>query len=120
MRRFASAVLAVEPSATEGPITILEAGRTVVRAFIEAGIWALLSIAILLWLVLRRIGDVLLTLIPLLLAGVVTLEIRALIGMPLNFANIIAFPLLLGIGVALKSTTSWLGGKGRRICCKPA
>ena len=102
MRRFARAVLAVEPAATEGPITILEAGRTVVHAFIEAGVWALLSIAILLWLVLRRIGDVLLTLIPLLLAGVVTLEICSLIGMPLNFANIIAFPLLLGVGVAFK------------------
>jgi hypothetical protein len=102
MRRFASAVLAVEPAATEGPITILEAGKTVVHAFIEAGIWALLSIAALLWLVLRRVGDVLLTLIPLLMAGVVTLEICALIGMPLNFANIIAFPLLLGVGVAFK------------------
>ena len=102
MRRFASAVLAVEPAATEGPIAIVEAGRTVVRAFIEAGLWALSSIAILLWLVLRRVGDVLLTLIPLLLAGVVTLELCALIGMPLNFANIIAFPLLLGVGVAFK------------------
>jgi len=102
MRHFASAVLAVEPSATEGPITILEAGKTVIRAFIEAGLWALLSIAILLWLVLRRIGDVLLTLVPLLMAGVVTLEICSLTGMPLNFANIIAFPLLLGVGVAFK------------------
>ena len=55
-------MLAVEPNATEGPISILEAGDTIVRAFIEAGLWALLSIAILLWLVLRRIGDVLLTL----------------------------------------------------------
>ena len=102
MRRFAAAVLAVEPDATEGPITILEAGRTVVRAFIEAGIWALLSITVLLWLVLRKIGDVLLTLIPLLVAGLVTLEICALTGMALNFANIIAFPLLLGVGVAFK------------------
>jgi hopanoid biosynthesis associated RND transporter like protein HpnN len=102
MHRFASAVLAVEPGATEGPITILEAGNTVIGAFIQAGIWALLSIAILLWIVLRRIGDVLLTLIPLLMAGIVTLEICSLIGMPLNFANIIAFPLLLGVGVAFK------------------
>jgi uncharacterized membrane protein len=56
----------------------------------------------LLWIVLRRIGDVLLTLIPLILAGVVTLQICVLIGMPLNFANIIALPLLLGVGVAFK------------------
>ena len=102
MRKFARAVLAVEPAAIEGPISVLEAGDTVVRAFIEAGIWAMLSIGLLLWIVLRRIGDVLLTLIPLLLAGVVTLQICVLIGMPLNFANIIALPLLLGVGVAFK------------------
>ena len=101
-RQFARAVLAVEPNATEGPISILEAGHTIVRAFIVAGLWALLSIGILLWLVLRRIGDVLLTLVPLILAGVVTLEICVLIGLPLNFANIIALPLLLGVGVAFK------------------
>ena len=51
---------------------------------------------------MRRFGDVLLTLVPLLLAGVVTLEICVLIDMPLNFANIIALPLLLGVGVAFK------------------
>jgi hopanoid biosynthesis associated RND transporter like protein HpnN len=102
MRRFARAVLAVEPTATDGPISVLEAGRTVVRAFAEAALWALLSIAVLLWIVLRRFGDVLLTLIPLVLAGVVTMQVCVLIGMPLNFANIIALPLLLGVGVAFK------------------
>jgi uncharacterized protein len=102
MRRFARAVLAVEPEATEGPISILQAGDLVVHAFIEAGLLALASIAVLLWLVLRRIGDVLLTLIPLALAGVVTLEVTVLVGLPLNFANIIALPLLLGVGVAFK------------------
>jgi predicted RND superfamily exporter protein len=55
-----------------------------------------------LWTTLRRITDVLLTLVPLLLAGVVSLEICVLIGLPLNFANIIALPVLLGIGVAFK------------------
>jgi predicted RND superfamily exporter protein len=45
---------------------------------------------------------VLLTLVPLLLAGVVTLELCVVLDMPLNFANIIALPLLLGIGVAFK------------------
>jgi predicted RND superfamily exporter protein len=102
LRNFARAVLAVEPTANGGPIAILKSGDTVVHAFIEAGVWAFLSIAILLWIVLRRFTDVLLTLIPLLLAGVVTLEICVLIGLKLNFANIIALPLLLGVGVAFK------------------
>jgi uncharacterized protein len=102
LRAFARAVQAVAPDATEGPISILEARRTVVTAFIVAGACALFSIAIILFITLHRISDVLLTLIPLLMAGVVTLEICVLIGMPLNFANIIALPLLLGVGVAFK------------------
>lgn len=102
MRQFARAVLAVEPNAVEGPISILHAGDTIVRAFIEAGLWALVSIAVLLWIILRRFGDVLLTLIPLLVAGVVTLEASVLVGLQLNFANILAIPLLLGVGVAFK------------------
>jgi len=102
LRQFARAVQAVEPNATGGPIAILESGRTVVRAFFQAGFWALGSIVILLWIVLRRLGDVLLTIIPLLMAGVVTMELMVLFGMKLNFANIIALPLLLGVGVAFK------------------
>ncbi len=102
LRSFARAVLAVYPDAVGGPISILKSGDTVVTAFIEAGAYALISIALILWIVLRRFGDVLLTLAPLLLAGLVTLEISVLIGMPLNFANIIALPLLLGVGVAFK------------------
>jgi hopanoid biosynthesis associated RND transporter like protein HpnN len=102
LRNFARAVLAIAPTASGGPIAILKSGDTVVHAFVAAGLWAFLSIAILLWIVLRRFVDVLLTLIPLLLAGVVTLEICVLIGLKLNFANIIALPLLLGVGVAFK------------------
>jgi hypothetical protein len=92
----------VAPDATEGPISILEARRAIVSAFIEAGACALISIGFLLWITLRRLGDVLLTLVPLLLACVVTLEICVIVDLPLNFANIIALPLLLGVGVAFK------------------
>ncbi len=102
LRTFAAAVQAVEPNAIGGPISILESGRTMIKSFFEAGFWALGSIAILLWIVLRRFGDVLLTLIPLILAGVVTMELMVILGMKLNFANIIALPLLLGLGVAFK------------------
>lgn len=102
MRAFARAALAVDPEATEGPITTLKAGDMMLSAFIEAGVSALVSIALLLWLVLRRFRDVLLTLVPLALAGVVTMEIMSLSGMSFNFANIIALPLLLGVGVAFK------------------
>jgi len=113
LRKFADAVLKVQPDAIGGPISILKSGDTIVWAFIQAGGWALLSISILLWIVLRRIGDVLLTLVPLVLAGVLTLEICVIIGLPMNFANIIALPLLLGIGVAFKIyyVTAWRAGQ---------
>jgi uncharacterized protein len=113
LRKFAGAVLAAEPNAIGGPVSILKSGETVVRAFIQAGITALIVIGLLLWLALRRITDVLLTLVPLLVAGAVTLEICVLIGLPLNFANIVALPLLLGVGVAFKIyyVTAWRSGR---------
>jgi hopanoid biosynthesis associated RND transporter like protein HpnN len=113
LRRFADAVLVAEPNAIGGPVSILKSGDTVVKAFVHAGIWALVVISLLLWLALRRVTDVLLTLVPLLVAGAVTLEICVLIGLPLNFANIVALPLLLGIGVAFKIyyVTAWRSGR---------
>jgi hopanoid biosynthesis associated RND transporter like protein HpnN len=113
LRRFASAVLAAEPTAIGGPVSILKSGDTVVRAFIHAGIYALVVISFLLWITLRRITDVAMTLVPLLVAGAVTLEICVLIKLPLNFANIVALPLLLGIGVAFKIyyVVAWRSGR---------
>lgn len=112
LRAFADAVLKAEPQAVGGPVSILKSGDTIVSAFIQAGCWALVVIALLLWATLRRITDVLLTLVPLLVAGAVTLEICVLIGLPLNFANIVALPLLLGVGVAFKIyyVTAWRAG----------
>ena len=113
LRRFANAVLAAEPTAIGGPVSILKSGDTVVAAFIHAGIYALLVIGLLLWITLRRLTDVALTLVPLLVAGAVTLEICVLIKLPLNFANIVALPLLLGVGVAFKIyyVTAWRSGR---------
>jgi hopanoid biosynthesis associated RND transporter like protein HpnN len=113
IRRFAQAVLRIEPTATGEAIETIEGAATIVRAFIEAMVLALISIAILLWIVLRRITDVLVTLIPLIVAGLVTLEICALTNFQLNYANIIALPVLLGVGVAFKIyyVTAWRRGE---------
>jgi uncharacterized protein len=113
LEKFATTLLKEEPSATGPAISYYESSKTVTHAFIEAGIIALASIAILLFIALRRLTDVLLTLVPLLLAGAVTLEVCVLTGMALNFANIIALPLLLGVGVAFKIyyTMAWRAGK---------
>jgi uncharacterized protein len=113
LRRFASAVLVAEPTAIGGPVSILKSGDTVVTAFVHAGIYALLVISVILFITLRRVTDVLMTLVPLLVAGAVTMEICVLIKLPLNFANIVALPLLLGIGVAFKIyyIVAWRSGR---------
>ena len=100
LRSFAAAVLTVAPNASGGAIGIQGAGRTIVQAFIQAGILSFLSITVILIIVLRRARDVILTLVPLFLTGLLSLGTCVAIGLELNFANIIALPLLFGIGVA--------------------
>jgi len=100
LKRFTAAVRKVAPEATGTPISIQESGNTIVGAFIEAASWAFLALAVMLLLVLRRLSDVLRTLAPLALASLLTLATCVVIGLPINFANIIALPLLFGIGVA--------------------
>ncbi len=100
MRQFADAMLAVAPDSSGPPIIISEAGKTVTQAFLEAGLFAFVAIFLILAVALRNAIDVALTLGPLLLAGVMSLQAAELLGVSLNFANIIALPLMFAVGVA--------------------
>jgi hopanoid biosynthesis associated RND transporter like protein HpnN len=113
LTRFCEAVLRVEPRAAGGPISVQGSAETIVHSFYQAAAWSLVSVALLLWLALHRITDVLRTLLPLLVSALVTLEICAGFHIALNFANIIALPLLLGVGVAFKIyyVVAWRGGQ---------
>jgi hypothetical protein len=112
LKRFVAAVRTIAPDATGTAVTIQESGRTISGAFVEAGVIAVAAITILLGLVLRRWREVLLVIAPLLLAAILTLATAIVIGLPLNYANIIALPLLLGIGVAfdIYFVMNWRGG----------
>jgi hopanoid biosynthesis associated RND transporter like protein HpnN len=100
LRKFVTAVRREAPNATGTPVAIQESAQIVIRAFAVAGCIATVAITLLLTIVLRKIHDVAAVLGPLLLAGLFTLATSVAIGLPLNFANIITLPLLLGIGVA--------------------
>ncbi len=100
LERFTKAVRAVAPHATGAPVETQEAARTVAQAFIKAGVLAFVLISLLLFAVLRSLRQVADTLAPVVLSGFLTLDTCVIIGQSLNFANIIAFPLLLGVGVA--------------------
>jgi hopanoid biosynthesis associated RND transporter like protein HpnN len=100
MARFADAMLAVAPESSGPPIIISEAGKTVTRAFLEAGLFAFVAVFLILAVALRNALDVALTLGPLVLAGIMSLQAAEMLGVSLNFANIIALPLMFGVGVA--------------------
>jgi len=111
--RFVDAVKKITPEITGTAVSLQESGATVWRAFQLAGVFALVSVTILLILVLRRIWDVLLVIAPLLFAALMTAETAILLGLSLNFANVIALPLLFGIGVAFSIyfVVNWRAGR---------
>ena len=117
LERFVAAVRELAPHATGAPISIQEAAHMIVGAFVEAGLLSFVAVAVLLVLVLRRAGDVILTMIPILLSGLLTLGSCVLVGQPLNFANIIALPLLFGLGVAFNIyfVRAWRAGEARLL-----
>ncbi len=114
LRKFVAAVRQIAPEATGMPVTIQESAKTVIGAFVTAGTIAVVAIALLLLAVLRRVEDVALVLGPLLLACLMTLATSVLLGMPLNYANIIALPLLIGVGVSFDVyfVMRWRAGAG--------
>jgi predicted RND superfamily exporter protein len=99
LRRFVSEVRSVTEHATGTPVISLESGEAVVRALRQAFAGAFVFICVLLFVVLRSALDEVLVLVPLLWGALLTGLGSVLLSVPFNFANIIALPLLLGIGV---------------------
>ncbi len=99
LRRFVRAVQKITPNATGVPVISLEAGEAVVDAFFHAFSLALIGVILTIWIMLRSAASTLLVLIPLLLAALLTGAGTVFMGLSFNFANIIALPLLLGIGI---------------------
>jgi hopanoid biosynthesis associated RND transporter like protein HpnN len=117
LQRFSTAIQAIAPDAAGTPISIKGAGDAIVAAFLQAAALSALAITLLLVLVLRRLRDVLLTMLPVLLSAVLTLASCVIFDLPLNFANIIALPLLLGIGVAFNIyfVMAWRAGEAHPL-----
>ena len=100
LRKFVREVTGVAPDAGGSAVTIEATSATITGAFRSAAIGAVVAITLILFVALRRIGDVAMVLAPLLLSALLTLLVAVLLPLPLNFANIIALPLLLGVGVS--------------------
>jgi predicted RND superfamily exporter protein len=99
LARFVDGVRAVTPHITGSAVSILEWSRATVRSVREAMVLAVTAVAFVIFLLWRRLSDVLLILAPLGLALLLTAATAVLLGVPVNFVNIVVLPLLLGIGV---------------------
>ncbi|MDP2902815.1 MAG: MMPL family transporter [Methylovulum sp.] len=99
LEAFINDVQSIAPETTDLPIMYWESMKAVVGAFEQAISIALITIALVLFGIRRSITDTLLIMTPLVLAGLFTMASTVLTHTPINFANIIALPLLLGFGV---------------------
>ncbi len=100
LRHFVDSVQEIVPQATGSAFWIVRSAQTIIHAFSIAAICALSAIAIILVIALRRTLDVLLVMTPLVVSALLTVDLVKALGISLNFANIIALPLLLGVGVS--------------------
>jgi len=97
---WAAAALMALPNSSGSAVYILKSTQIVTDAFRSAMVVAIGAIAVILAVALRRVTDVLLVVTSLLISSLLTALLLSLAGVSLNFANIIALPLLLGVGVS--------------------
>ena len=97
--QFVRAVQADFPTASGRPALEAGVGAIVVDAFRQAFMTAAVAIFLVLVIALRSFIDGALVMLPLLLAAALTAGTMVVLGIPLNVANVIVLPLLLGMGV---------------------
>ena len=114
---FAAAVAREAPGATGGPIAIEETRRLALSAFSVAALLSLAGVTVLLLAALRSLRAVLLTLTTVAACAVLTLGTWVVLGGEINPENMIALPLLLGIGVSFNIyfVVAWRQGERRLL-----
>ncbi|HET9148178.1 MAG TPA: MMPL family transporter, partial [Acetobacteraceae bacterium] len=98
--KFVRMVKAVAPLASGPAVTTVATAKTILTAFREAAALAAIAIALILFFVLRSARDAGLVVVTLTLSALLTALFAKLAGISVDYANIIALPLLLGVGVS--------------------
>ncbi len=99
LEHFTEQVQKVDPEATGKPFGTVEGLKAMKDGLQRAGLYAFLVIAAVLFCDFRNLRHTLIALAPLVMGVLLTLGVLGLFGVPLNPANMIAFPLILGVGV---------------------
>jgi hopanoid biosynthesis associated RND transporter like protein HpnN len=99
LERFTAEAATADPESTGKAFRTLEGLRQMKLGFEWAGAYALAAIVLVFLLDFRRVKAVLLGLFPLAAGVTLTLGVMGVCGVPLNPANMIALPLVVGVGV---------------------
>jgi predicted RND superfamily exporter protein len=99
LEHFANQIRSVDPEATGKPFATVEGLRAMKEGFQWAGVYAFGAILLVLLWDFRDPNRMLLAVTPLAMGILMALGIMGLFGLPLNPANMIALPLVLGVGV---------------------
>ncbi len=99
LREFVQQTQSIDSSVSGFPIINLFGGDAVVKAFVQAFGGAFSVITLILWATYRSFKHTAMVIGPLLLAALLTGATNVLLNNPFNFANVIALPLLLGLGI---------------------
>ena len=100
INRFVRRVQKIDPDIGGPAVISVATAGTILTAFREAALLAAIAITAILLVVLRSARDAALVIITLALSALLTALFAKLDGLTLNYANIIALPLLLGVGVS--------------------
>ncbi len=99
LERFVGDIKAADPEACGRPFSTLEGLKAMHDGFLWAGVYALIAIVLVLLVDFGNVKHTLLALLPLSIGMIASLGILTLCGIALNPANMIAFPIILGVGV---------------------
>ncbi len=99
LERFVSDLESIDPGVTGHPVQTYYASRHMQQSYIHAALYAFLAISIVLMLDFRSIRHSLLAMTPMALGLAQMAGLLALLDIPLNAANMIVLPLILGIGI---------------------
>ena len=99
LSRFVADVQAVDPDARGTTVTTYEYLRVLKDGYTRAALYAVLAVALLTLLVFRAVVPALLALVPLTIGAVWTLGAMGWLGVPLNAANLLLLPLIVGVGI---------------------
>ena len=89
----------VDPNVTGSPVIGYESIHAMQQGYLEAALYAMLAIVIVTFGTLRRVADTLLALLPLGLGMIWTAGLMWLCKLQFNVANLVAAPLIIGIGI---------------------